>query len=261
MNTMNKKTFTVFWLLLLTGIVTAQNDALAPVLLDKSVLSGVGLKKVVLKDEPEKDFYQKRLYRGEDISIYVVSTETWNNEFRNFWFDEFVYIYHGESIVKPQSGKVQLFHSKDYFFAPKGFTGEWEIKAGKNLHYELSVISTKRADSTIISENLVHELFHKSMLSGAHIELNADGKYAEILRKGVELTVSLKAEKPSEWEIEPSKEMLIQLLSGQVTIATPGGIKKTFYSEDFFVIPKNLIGSWKSDGHGLVKYLTIEKTD
>ena len=33
-----------------------------PLLLDKSVLSGVGLKKIDFKEEPEKQFYQKRLY-------------------------------------------------------------------------------------------------------------------------------------------------------------------------------------------------------
>ena len=257
---MKIKTLTMVWLLFLTGLAEAQNDPIVPVLLDRSVLSGVGLRKVDLKDEPEKDFYQKRLYRGEDISIYVVSTETWNNEFKNFGFDEFIYMYHGEAIVKPLNGKVQLFHSGDYFFAPKGYTGEWEIKAGNNLHYELSVISTERADPTITSENSEHQLFQKSTLSGAHIELKSGEKYGEILRKGVELTVSLRAEKPSEWKIEPAKEMLIQLLSGQVTIKIPEGTERTFYSRDFFVIPKNLTGNWKSEGHGLVKYLTIEKT-
>ncbi|WP_299884038.1 cupin domain-containing protein [uncultured Lacinutrix sp.] len=258
---MNIKTITIIWLLFLSSeIINAQNKLLEPILLDKSTLSGVGLKKVNLKDEPEKDFYQKQLYKGEDISVYVVSTETWNNNFKNFWFDEFIYMYHGEAVIKPKKGKVQLFHSNDYFFAPKGYTGEWEIKAGNNLHYELSVITTKRADSSFISENLEHKLFKKSTLSGAHIKLDNDGKYIETLRKGIELTVSLKAEKPSQWKIKQAKEMLIQILSGQVTIKNLEGIEKTFYSGDFFIIPKDLSGNWKSEGHGLVKYLAIEKT-
>ncbi|WP_394746905.1 cupin domain-containing protein [Spongiimicrobium salis] len=228
--------------------------------MNKSVLSGVGLQKVDLKDEPEKKFYQQQLFRGEDISVYVVSTNTWNNEFKNFWFDEFVYMYHGEALVKPQNGKAQRFHSGDYFFAPKGYTGAWEIKAGNYLHYELSVITTKRTDSTITSKALSHQLFDRATLSGTQIQLDHDGKYSEILKKGVELTVSLKAEKPAEWKIEAAKERLIQLLSGQVTINIPGGMAKAFYSGDFFVIPKDLEGTWKSEGHGLVKYLTIEKT-
>ncbi|MBW1295952.1 cupin domain-containing protein [Aquimarina litoralis] len=257
---MDKRTFTILLLGFLSTIATGQDKVKNPILLDKSVLSGVGLEKIDLKDEPEKDFYQKRLYRGNDISIYVVSTETWNNKFENFWFDEFIYMYHGEAIIKPQHGKAQLFHSNDYFFAPKGYTGEWEIKAGKNLHYELSVITTKRADSTIISENLEHELFDKPVLSGAHIELDKNRKFTQTLRKGVELTISLKAEEPSQSKIKDAKEMLIQLLSGMVTIKTSDNTETTFYSGDFFVIPEKMIGTWKSQGHGLIKYLTIEKT-
>ncbi|MDT0605715.1 cupin domain-containing protein [Croceitalea rosinachiae] len=244
----------------LCTMVKGQVDSIIAIPLDKSVLSGVGLKKLSLKDEPEKEFYQKRLYHGDDISIYVVSTEAWNNDFRNFWLDEFVYMFHGQAVVKPQKGKVQLFNSGDYFFAPKGYTGEWEIKTGNNLHYELSVISTTRADSTLISENIEHKLFEKSVLSGVHIQLNDNGKYTEILKKGVELTVMLKAERPSKWQIEPAKEMLIQLLSGQVTIETLAGTETTFFTGDFFIVPNGLEGIWKSDGHGLIKYLTIEKT-
>ncbi|RNC87736.1 MAG: DUF861 domain-containing protein [Winogradskyella sp.] len=255
-----KINLTAIVLVLVLAIVNAQNTNLAPILLDKSVLSGVGLQKIELKAEPEKDFYQKQLYQGEDISIYVVSTETWNNDFKNFWFDEFIYMYHGEAIIKPQKGRTQLFHSGDYFFAPKGYTGEWEIKAGNHLHYELSVITTRRADSTIKSKNLEHLLFHKSLLSGAQIELDSNGKYIKTLKQGVELTINLKAEKPSTQDLKSSKDTLVQLLSGQITITAIDGTKQTFYSNDFFVLPKGLLGSWKSDGHGLVKYLTIEKT-
>ncbi|MEO1514929.1 MAG: cupin domain-containing protein [Bacteroidota bacterium] len=257
---MNNKILAFASLLLLSGMLQAQQDSIAPILLDKSVLSGVGLKKIDLKNEPEKDFHQKRLYQGEDISVYVVSTESWNNKMENFGFDEFIYMYHGEAIVKPEQGKTQLFHSGDYFFAPRGYTGEWEIKVGSHLHYELSVITTKRADSATVPQNLAHELFPKSTLSGAQIELDGNGKYVEILRRGAELTISLKAEKPAKWQLPSAKEQLVQFLSGQVTITTPGGTKQTFYSGDFFVLPAGLSGTWETEGHGLVKYLTVEKT-
>lgn len=257
---MYMKVLPLVCLAFLSTMLMGQGDSIIPIPLDKSALSGVGLKKIDLKNEPEKDFYQKRLYQGDDISIYVVSTETWNNDFKNFWFDEFVYMFHGEAIVKPQKGRTQLFQSGDYFFAPKGYTGEWEIRAGNNLHYELSVISTKRADSTIISESINHKLFEKAVLSGAHIVLDENGMYAEVLKKGLELTITLRAEKPSEYKMKNSKEVLVQLLSGQVKIKTPYGGESIFYTRDFFVIPKNLEGIWESEGHGLIKYLTIEKT-
>lgn len=239
----------------------AQNDLLKPILLDKSVLSGVGLKKIDFKNEPEKDFYQKQLYRGEDISIYVVSTETWNNKMKNFPFDEFIYMFHGEALVKPQNGRTQLFQTGDYFFAPKGYTGEWEIRAGDYLHYELSVIASKRADSTAIQKGANHQLFDRSTLSGASIALDEKGQFSQTLEQGAELTIRLKAEAPTAREInEPEKEKLIRILSGQLTIASQDDSKQIFYAGDFFVLPKGFIGEWKSEGHGLVKYLTVEKT-
>lgn len=48
-------------------------------------------------------------------------------------------MFHGEAIIKPKKGKSQSFYSADYFFAPKEYTGEREIRAGNHLHYELSV--------------------------------------------------------------------------------------------------------------------------
>ena len=247
--------------LLFSSLWSNAQERNQPLLLDRSVLSGVGLEKIDLKDEPEKDFHQKRLYSGEDISIYVVSTETWNNDFKNFWFDEFIYMYHGEALIKPENGRSMLFHSGDYFFAPKGFTGEWEIRAGNHLHYELSVITTHRADSTRISAEDDHQLFNRSTLSGAHIDLNEVNPYHEILRKGVELTVTLHAERPSSIQMsDQSKERLVHLLSGQISIVDINEEEHTFYTGDFFVLPKNCQGEWKSNGHGMIKYLTVEKS-
>lgn len=238
-----------------------QSTTIKPLLLDKSVLSGVGLQKIDLKNEPEKTFHQRNLFRGKDISVYVVSTETWNNRMDNFSFDEFVYMFHGEAIVKPESGPSQLFYSGDYFFAPKGFTGEWEIRAGKQLHYELSVITSQRADQSKVSKDLKHQLFNRSTLSGAHIELDENGIYSEILQEGVELSIALNAEKPAERKLSsPFQEALIQMLSGQLTLTDKNGESQTFYSGDFFVIPDGFTGNWKSEGHGLVKYLMVEKT-
>lgn len=240
---------------------TPPENIIRPILLDKSVLSGVGLQKIEQKNEPEKDFYQRRLYRGLDISIYVVSTETWNNKMDNFPFDEFIYMYHGEAIIKPQSGQAQHFYTGDYFFAPKGYTGEWQIQAGSNLHYELSVIATGRADTSVVSTNPSHQLFSRSTLSGAHIDLDEQDEFSEILKEGVELTIGLKAEKPSSKIIDnPAKEMIIQVLSGQITIEDKVGEAQVFYSGDFLIIPTGFTGKWNSEGHGLIKYLTVEKT-
>lgn len=236
-----------------------ENKTIRPLLLDKSVLSGVGLQKIDIKDEPEKDFFQKQLYRGQDISIYVVSTETWNNKMENFPFDEFIYMYHGEAIVKPKKGQAQIFYTGDYFFAPKGYTGEWEIKAGTNFHYELSVIATRR--SREVDSTASHLLFNRSKLSAAHIEFDAKGQYEELLQPGVELSIHLKAEKPQSKKLsDPGNEMMIHLLSGQLELIDSDGEKQIFYSGDFFVLPKGFTGDWKSEGHGIIKYLTVQRT-
>ncbi|MEM8509444.1 MAG: cupin domain-containing protein [Bacteroidota bacterium] len=232
-----------------------------PVSLDRSVLSGVGLEKIDIKDEPEKDFYQKRLYWGKELGVFVVGTETWTNTISNYPFDEFIYMYNGEAIVKPNAGAAQIFYSGDYFFAPKGYQGEWEVKGNNQIHYELSVITTTRADSSKTIENSRHRRFEKSRLSGNSILLNDKGYYEEVLQQGAELTVKLIGEKTGTRSFgETTKEQVVHILSGQIEITTANADVFTYYSGDFFVVPRSLAGVWKNDGHHLVKYLTIEKT-
>ena len=230
----------------------------SPLLLDRSVLSGIGLQKIDLADEPEKDFYQKNLFRGKDISVYVVSTETWNNRMDQFPFDEFIYMYQGEALIKPDEGRGQIFHSGEFFFAPKGFTGEWEIRSGDFLHYELSVIATRREDKSAIIQGDQHLLFDKSILSGAHITLNEEGRYAHILKAGAELKVELKAEQPRvNAGFSVDQDQMIQLLSGRIIVITPDNKETKFYTGDFFILPAGCRGNWSSDGHGLIKYLVV----
>jgi len=244
--------------------IAAQNDtteSLQPILVNKSVLSGVGLEKIDLKDEPEKDFYQKRLYRGEDISVYVVSTETWNNKITSYPFDEYVYLINGQAIVKPKVENSKVFDAHNHLFVPKGFEGEWEIRAGNNLHYELSVITTRRADSTKYSTDLHYKDLNGSRLSGCQVSFKDTNSYTELLQKGVELTITLEAEKPMEKIVTvPMKEKLVHLLSGQLTITVAKNEDYTFYTGDFFILPKGLKGKWKSEGHGMIKYMTVEKS-
>lgn len=195
---MPMKNMLIVFLVVLAGIgkVTAQDQSIHPIMLDKQALSGVGLQQIEMKDEPGKIFHQKQLYRGPELSVYVVSTNTWDNRMDNFPFDEFVYMLHGEALIKPDHGRAQLFHSGDCFFAPRGYTGAWSIRAGANLHYELSVIATNRADSTRVQDAAQHTLFDRSTLSGTQIDLDDSGGYNETLMTGAELSVSLRAEAP-----------------------------------------------------------------
>lgn len=240
----------------------AQDNKPSPILLDKEVLSGVNLRKIDLKDEPEKDFYQKMLFNGSDIMIFVVSTETWNNKIENYAFDEYVYLLNGQSIVKPKTDNAKIFNYGDHFFVPKNFQGTWEVNAGENLHYELSVISKLRTDSTYISKNTTFSEVERSMLSGVQLSLDDDNIHQEIIREGVELKLTFNAEKPQIRKLEgTTKEQLVHVLSGMITFTDSDNKVFTFHTGDFFVIPKGLEGQWNSQGHGIVKYLIVEKSD
>jgi len=81
------------------------------------------------------------------------------------------------------------------------------------------------------------------------------------LQKGAELTVRLKAERPREISmLEPAKEQLIHVIAGQVTIEDSAGDKQTFYTGNFFLLPNGFTGKWQSDGHGMLKYMSVEKS-
>ncbi|WP_171036946.1 cupin domain-containing protein [Maribacter algarum] len=260
---MKQLTTLLFLTCLSFSVLEAQEakENVSPISFDKSVLSGVGLEKIDLKDEPEKDFYQKRLYWGKELGVFVVGTETWTNTITNYPFDEFIYMYNGEALVKPMVGNSQIFYSGEYFFAPKGFQGEWEVKGNNQIHYELSVITTVRADSSKVIKNSSHKRFKKSILSGNSIHLNQDGFYEEVLEKGAELTIKLIGEKLGERPIRTTeKEQMIHILAGQVNITNVGAEQFTYYAGDFFLIPRGLSGTWKNDGHNLVKYLSVEQT-
>ena len=111
------------------------------------------------------------------------------------------------------------------------------------------------------SEQLTHQLLDKSKLSGTSIQLDANGLYETNLTKGVELTINLKAEESKEKTIQNAKEQLICVLSGQISIKDANEDLQTFYTGDFFLLPKNFDGVWESKGHGLVKYISVEKSE
>ncbi len=237
-----------------------EKNIINPILIDKSSLSGVGLQKITLKDTPERDFYQKNLYRGKDFSVYIVSSESWIVPFEKFWFDEFIYILNGKSKVHTED-KVYEFKSGEYFYAPKGFKGEWEVIAGQHPHCELSIISNQRSDSAAINNYTEPALFDKNLLSGTHFSFNESGIHKDIIMEGSELSMYLFAEELSERNINKNeKEKLIHILSGQLTLRTLDGFETTFFTGDYFILPEGYQGKWICQGHGYVKYITIEKS-
>jgi len=230
-----------------------------PFLLSKETLSGVGLRKIDLKDQPDKVIHQKRLVRGDELSVYVVSSQSWTNEIEQYSFDEYVFLLHGMAVARPASGNAQEFYTGQHFFAPKGFKGEWEVVAGSNLHYELSVISTHRSDS---SQGAVTDfaLIEPEQLSGHHIVFDSEGLYENIMAAGSELTVSICAEQLREVAItNPLPESILYIQAGQLTLdnkeSTTGST--TYHTGDFVFIPKGYTGQWKSEGLDLLKFVKV----
>ncbi len=240
--------------------ITAQ-EIVAPILLNKAVLSGIGLQKIDLKNEPEKDFYQKNLYRGPELSVYVVSTANWTNEMKDFPFDEYVYMLHGEAVIQPEHGPAEIFQSHEHFFAPKGYNGTWQIRGGNHLHYELSVIATQRAEASDQTYDHQHKRLNLGSTSGTQITPDQEGYYQEVLATGPELTVSIIAERPQTRQVAPiDQEQLIHILSGMITIKLADESEHDFYTGDFVMLPDGMNAQWTSKGHGLLKYLRISKT-
>ena len=239
----------------------SSQDVIRPILLDKSVISGLGLKPIPQKEEG-KEFFQKRLYKGKEISVYVVSMNTWTSQFSNFWFDEFLFILNGQAIIEPDHGEKRVFNSGDYFFAPKGFNGEWTV-AADHYYYELSLITNKRADSSIVSPSLFPILLDKEKLSGRNMTIidSTQNKYKEILAKGIEIQIDLNAEIPQAYAIENDKEQLINILAGVLTLTDAEGEEHQFYKGDFFILPEEFKGQWESKGHQIFKCLSVKEVN
>ena len=253
------------WICLLAfstvAITCIAQQVVQPILLDKTALSGIGLKKLELDDQPGRDFFQKNLYRGEDLSVYVVSSQSWLGEMNNFSIDEYIYMFNGMARVKPVGEEGRLFRSGEHFFAPKGFTGEWEIMAGDQYHYELSVITTGRADTVLKSRNLNPMPFDRDKLSGADVAFGDGSSYREVLVTGDELTIAINARKPGSVDItEPAVEQVLHIMSGALRVTDMAGTVHEFFSGDYLILPKGFTGQWETIGHSLMKFLSIEKT-
>lgn len=247
--------------MLFSNTCCISQDKPQPYLIDKNVLSGIGIERLKLKDAPEKKFFQTRLFKGENLSVFVLSSESWLNTFDEFYLDEYVYVVNGVSVINSPGKKKESFYNGDFFCIPKGFNGNVEIQAGKQFHCELSVISTKRAkiEKDQIGKEVVK--FDPSFISGAHIDLDNSDTFEQELFKGPELTFLLKADKTSySRKVDGEFDQFIQLMYGQIILTDESGKEHKFQTGDFLVIPKGFKGSWKSLGHDFAKYILVTET-
>lgn len=243
------------------GSVSAADDVIAPVLLDKAALSGLGLEAVTAAwAPPDRELFSKVLYSGEKFDVIVMAGDTARTHFESYEFDEFVYVINGQATLTDDTGYAQTFQTGDFFMVPKGFSGEW-LSQGNRYYQELIVIMKERSHSTESSHHRPLRL-DKTKISGlgiARTEWAADPDrevYREVLYDGSELDVAIVAgaTATTNWT-SPLGEEFVYVANGTATLTPTGGEPQTFYTGDFFVVPEGFTGTWTSTGNHLYREL------
>jgi len=233
--------------------LTSKN-IIQPILIDKTALSGVDLKSVKDPKQPDRKLFQRNLFNGSEIAVYVVSSETKSAMQDNYGIDEFIYLCNGRARLNPKFGEEVIYNTGDFFLTPKGFTGEWETQGGND-----------RPKETNEPNKALSYLVDKAKLSGIGLtKINMKDfseSYRDVLYKGVELEIILEAEEGKTYTIDETiDEKLIYVIAGTVSITPKDGDEQTFYKGDFFVLPRLFSGTWESKGHHLFRTLTVKKS-
>jgi|GEM_PF-315601 len=232
-----------------------------PMPLDPSAISGLGLKKVTSSADPERLLFQKMLFQGNEISVFVVASETKTANWEDYGIEEFIYVINGRARLNPATSEERFYYPGDFFWVPKGYKGEWETQGGNSFYHELSVIANERDDSPNPDPNPI--LMDKTKIAGIHITQEEDQAkhFYDVLQKGKDLTVFTQSESPQAIQgFESDSEQLIYIIAGALTLEVAGGERFHFQTGDFFVLPKGFVGTWTSDGHKLFRTLRVEKT-
>ena len=233
-----------------------------PITLDPTAISGLGLKKVTSSADPDRLLFQKRLYQGEEISVFVVASETKTAHWDDYSIEEFIYVINGRARLHPTGEAERFYYPGDFFWVPKGYQGEWETQGGQSFYHELSVIANERTKASNLDPKPA--LMDKAKMAGINLtpDVNQTNSFRDILQRGHDLTVSTQSETPqTEKHFKSKKEQLIYILAGAVTLETETGNSTTFQTGEFFILPKGFTGTWRSEGHRLLWTLRVEKTN
>lgn len=231
-----------------------------PIRLDPSAISGLGLKKVTSSSDPDRLLFQRRLFQGNDISVYVVASETKTAKWEDYGIEEFIYVINGRARLHPAEGKERFYYPGDFFLVPKGYKGAWETQGGQSYYHELSIIANERTSTA--DTQLSPVLMDKAQIAGINIS-PVDGSnqsFHDLLHHGQDLKVITQSEHPNTvLDFRNTTEQLIYIIAGALTLQAKGGESMTFQTGDFFILPHNFVGSWVSEGHQLFRTLRVEK--
>ncbi|MFK7747857.1 MAG: cupin domain-containing protein [Kordia sp.] len=255
-----RKLYCIYILFFCVQLVSAQQSTkgtiVTPFKISERYLSGLDIPQVRLKAHPKRMYFQKRIYKGSELSIFILSSETATNTIDKFSIDEYVFYLKGKAEIELQNGEKQTFLSGDHVCVPKGFSGNWTNNGGNQYHLELSVISNKRAPKEAVSTPAKPFLLGEERLSGI-----GEIPQKHTLFSGVELTMKTVTEKPETKEIlKNTQEQFIHVLDGIVTITPKNGKAQIFYRNDFFVLPKGFSGTWKTEAQHTFRMLVVTTT-
>jgi uncharacterized cupin superfamily protein len=109
--------------------------SLQPVRLNPELLEGKGLEPLVpwpvaMQLRPIATHRLVTWYAGEKLSSMVYDADDGLLQFTDLPYDEFVQILKGSAVLTSADGTCHVFKAGDYFVAPKGWTGTWELKDG-----------------------------------------------------------------------------------------------------------------------------------
>ena len=78
-------------------------------------------------------------YAGEDLTTCVYESDDGSVAFTDLPYDEHVHILNGKAVLTSVDGRVDTYGPGDWFVAPKGWSGTWEMTGG---YRELIVFHT-----------------------------------------------------------------------------------------------------------------------
>lgn len=231
------------------------DQVIVPFDIPESYISGLDLSERELDAHPGKDFFQRRVYRGESLSVFVLGGETMVNEQTDFPIDEFIYYLNGHADIEADGRNLTVLGG-DYAIAPKGWVGTWTNNGTPRHNLELSVISTQRSNE---KSNLRSPFrIDRRALAGITTSELDGGQAIDLVYAGPELIVTIATQDLGTRRIDAkTPEAFYHILSGSVTITPDGSTPTQFFVGDNFVLPNSFAGDWGIEGRNGLRVIKV----
>lgn len=240
-----------------------ENRIVEPFSINKQSISGLNLKRGRNPQQPDRTLFFQNVFRGEEMSVQVISSENASSSTDNLEIDEFLFLINGAARLTPKKfDEDKTFVKDDFFLVPRGYNGNWETIGAPNFHHEISVTTSQRNQSPPDPNKTLPVLMDKQKIAGIGITEISPGQYYDLLYAGHELTITLEGETPSVRKLKtPLEEQIIYIVAGGLTLYDFVGKKYDFVTGDFVVIPKGFKGTWQTKSQDVFRIMKISKTN